>query len=536
MADVRSSSDARPIVVTPPAEGLAGERFTPTQRLLLLTAAAATACSVAYLIVPKGGTDLSAQVERAHFAADYGLRPIDFAWYGGTNQFGYSLISQYVMAVVGTRVAGALAAILTALAFAVILARTNVWRPRLAAGFGAVCIAANLVSGRITYAIGLAFAVGAIAALTDESPRRRLILAGLGSFLAAATSPVAGLFVGLAGVAMLLSGHRRDGITIGAAAAVPMAVVGVVFGQGGWMNISASDMRHGVGLAVLVLLFAPNRTVRIGAVLSALGIMATYVVHTPVGLNAIRLPVMFATPLLVALVRWRLPVVVVMVGLMWWWQPPVNLGDLHDAGTAAANASYYTPLIHELRTLPGNGRVEVVPSRDYWESTYVAEKRPLARGWMRQLDIERNPLFFNGKLTSNSYQDWLMDNGVRYVAMARASHSWVGSAEVELILANQPYLNEIWHGGNWTLYAVIGSPGIVGAPGHLVSTDPSGLTVRVNRAGPLTVRVHYSRWLTLSGPRGCLQPSGRWTTLRVGAPGTYRISSALQWSESARCG
>jgi hypothetical protein len=506
----------------------------PTRRSLGITAVAAAALTVAFLLLGAGGTDLSAQTERAQFAARHGLIPIDLSWYGGTNQFGYSLISQFAMAAVGTRLTGALAGIAASLAVAALLARTGAKRPELGGVVAAVCIFGNLVSGRMTYALGLAFGLGALLALTDRSPRRRLVLAAVGALLASATSPVAGLFVGLAAVALILTRRTRDGLTLGIAAVIPIAVVSGLFGEGGWMNISASDTRHGIILSLVPLLLVPYRSVRIGAALSALGILAAYLVHTPVGLNAIRLPVMFCIPLLVALVRWKLPIIAVVVALVWWWVPPVMTGDLHDAGTAAAKSHYYAPLVDELRTLQPAARVEIPPTRDYWESVYVADQVPIARGWLRQLDIGRNPLFFNNSLTADSWRRWLVDNGVRYVALPDIQLSWVGSGEAKLIRAGQPYLHRVWQSAHWQLYAVADSAGI--APGAtVVRADATSLTVRVTKPGPVPVKIRFSRWLTLDRAGACLQPSGRWSALRVDRPGTYRISSSLHWSQSARC-
>jgi hypothetical protein len=506
----------------------------PTRRALAFTAVAAAALTMAFLLLGAGGTDLSAQTERAQFAARHGLVPIDLSWYGGTNQFGYSLISQFVMAGVGTRLTGALAGIASSLAVAALLARAGAKRPELGGVVAAVCIFGNLISGRMTYALGLAFGLAALLALTDRNPRRRLVLAAVGTLLASATSPVAGLFVGLAGVALILTHRRRDGLTLGIAAVVPIAVVSGLFGEGGWMNISASDTRHGIVLSLVPLLLVPYRSVRIGAALSALGVLAAYLVHTPVGLNAIRLPVMFCIPLLVALVRWKLPIIAIVVALVWWWVPPVMTGDLHDAGTPTAKSSYYAPLVNELQKLQPAARVEIPPTRDYWESVHVADEVPIARGWLRQLDIGRNPLFFNNSLTADSWQRWLVDNGVRYVALPDTELSWVGSGEAKLIRAGQPYLHRIWRSAHWQLYAVAGSPGIV--PGATVlRADATSVTVRVAKSGSVPVKIRFSRWLTLDQGDACLRPAGRWSALQVDKPGTYRISSSLHWDQSARC-
>src|SRR6185312_15707225 len=84
------------------------------------------------------------------------------------------------------------------------------------------------------------------------------------------------------------------------------------------------------------------------------------------------------------------------------WQPPVLVGDVADAGSPSAYESYFAPLRTELdrrAVLDGQpvGRIEVPPTRDYWEAAYAT---PLARGWLRQVDLASNGLFFAGTLTA----------------------------------------------------------------------------------------------------------------------------------------
>src|SRR5690348_1771718 len=164
------------------------------------------ALAVAYLLAPPLGTDLSAQVARAQFVERYGLTAVDLGWYGGTAQYGYSLVSPPVMALLGVRVTGAIALVVSSVALAALFTRTGARRPVLGGVIGTFCIAGNLVSGRVTYALGVAFGLLALLALT--APRRWQRLAGgcAGALLASATSPVAGLFVGLAATALVVSG------------------------------------------------------------------------------------------------------------------------------------------------------------------------------------------------------------------------------------------------------------------------------------------------------------------------------------------
>jgi hypothetical protein len=518
------------------------------------TAALATALAAAFLALPKMGSDLSAQVARADFFADHGLTPIDLRWYGGTNQFGYSLVSQPVMALLGVRVTGALALVGAAVAFAALLVRAGVHRPLLGGLVGAVCIAGNLVSGRVTYALGVAFGLAALVALLSRS-RYRVAVAGLLALLASATSPVAGLFVGLAGVALVLGRRPRDGAVVAVAGAVPLGVTALLFGEGGWMNISRTDATHAIVTSLAVALLVTYRPVRAGALLSAAGVLAAALVHTPVGLNATRLAAMFALPVLAACARVprmprgvrspriharvRLPrrirnrlaaagLVATLVAAFW-WQPPVSWADLRDAGNPTSDPAYFAPLLAELRARRPEGRVEIPPTRDYWEAAYL-DGFPLARGWLRQVDIDRNPLFFQTvpgasgtgvALTPAAYRAWLAENAVTYVAVPDAELSWVGRAEAALV---PRLLEEVWAGGHWRLYAVPGPTPIVAAPATLVTSDAAALTFDAPAAGDVRVRVRHNRWLTIDGGAD-LAGEGDWVVARVPGPGRYTITS-----------
>ena len=58
---------------------------------------------------------------------------------------------------------------------------------------------------------------------------------------------------------------------------------------------------------------------------------------------------------------------------------------------------------------------------------------PLARGWQRQLDTGRNPVFYRGDLNRLTYASWLAENAVRYVALPSAKPDRSSYAERALI-------------------------------------------------------------------------------------------------------
>jgi hypothetical protein len=519
------------------------------RRLEWVTAVFAVALGAAYLLMPRVGSDLSAQFARAGFFADHGYTPIDLRWYAGVDQLGYSLLSQPVMATLGVRVTGAVALVGTAVALAALLRRTDAPRPLLGALVGTVCIAGNLVSGRVTYALGVLFAVTALLALTYPKLRWAAVIAAL---LASATSPVAGLFLGLAGVALLASGRWVGGLLVAVPAAIPLAFTAALSGDGGWMNISRTDAVRAIVTSLVVAVLVPRRPVRIGALLSAAGVLAAALIHTPVGLNATRLATMFALPVLAAyaeLPAWRrrpesprdprlarplvgaLALALLLVSVCW-WQPPVMVSDVRDIGNPTAEPAYFAPLRDRLRQETLTGRVEIPPTRDYWESAYLGDI-PLARGWLRQADIDRNPIFFatvpgasgtGVALTADSYRSWLADKAVQYVAVPDAELSWAGRGEADLIATGLPYLTLIWSDTHWHLYAVADAQPIVAPPARLVSQSATSVTFDAPAGADVTLRIRHYDWLKVDN-NAVVAASGAWTLVRVRTAGRYTVTS-----------
>ncbi|MBO3738444.1 hypothetical protein [Actinoplanes flavus] len=518
-------------------------------RVEWITALVAVLLGAGYLLLPPMGSDLAAQVARAGFFTEHGLTPVDLRWYAGVEQFGYSLVSQPVMAVLGVRVTGVLTLIAGPVLMAVLFRRTGAARPLLGALLGVAGFAGNLVSGRVTYGLGVCFGLAAVVLLTV--PRRRR-LAVVPAFLAGATSPVAGLFTGLAGVALMLSalpagGRRlRDGLLLAVPAAVPLAVTALLFGDGGWMNISRADTLHAVVTGLVVALLVPLRPVRIGALLSSAGVLAAALIHTPVGLNATRLATMFALPVLAAyavlprraLTRtsagWERAGLIALIVAVAWWQPMVVPGDVRDIGNPSADEAYFRPLRDRLAAETLTGRVEIPTTRSYWEAASMGGI-PLARGWLRQADIDRNPLFFTTvpgaagtgvELTPDSYRAWLDEEAVQFVAVPDVELAWPGRQEAEMVTAGLPYLSLIWSDAHWRLYKVADPRPIVAAPATLVRQDGATIVFDAPAAGEVPVRVRHHRRLTASGG-ATVTADGEWTRVRVPAAGRYTLTSRL---------
>ena len=159
----------------------------------------------------------------------------------------------------------------------------------------------------------------------------------------------------------------------------------------------------------------------------------------------------------------------------------------------------------------------------------------LARGWERQLDIAYNGLFYDqGRLTAATYHDWLRANGVSYVALpdARLDDSSLG--ERALIRSNLPYLRPAWHSAHWTVWRVADFGGLAEGPATVTGISPDRVTLNVQAAGDVVLRVRATRHWVVPGD-GCADstPDG-WTVLRGLTPGTVQITQSLGGTPCAR--
>jgi hypothetical protein len=493
---------------------------------------AAALCAV-WLLLPPTGSDLSAQVAHADFASKYLWHPVNLQWFGGTSWLGYSILVPPLMAAIGVQAVGVLATVASSGLLGLLMTRCRVLRPRAGAAVGALCLVGNLVVGRLTFAVGLTMALATVVAFT-LSHRVRWVVLAVGPVLTWAASPLAALFLGLAITAFVLwQRGGREGIVVIASTTLALGA-SFFFGQGGYMPAPVVRGILGLIACIVVAMTAGHKLVRIGALVAAAGVVLAFTLQSQVGMNAIRLPAIFAAPILVATSRLRVRVLAPAVALTVAVVPPLQPDDVTAIGSASNDAAYYTEVVDELETLPLSGRVEIPPTLQRWESVYVAESIPLARGWMTQLDASYDSLFFDDGLNANSYYRWLRQNAVQYVAVPDAQLAQAGESERELIDTGLPYLRPMWSGLHWTVYGV-DDPTSTVAGAQLVSQDAVSVTFRTDRAADVRVRIRWSRWLTLSGPDGCLLRSGDWTGVHVEQPGLYTIDSALRSDEHITC-
>ena len=362
-----------------------------------------------YLILKPRSPDLAAHLFRSELFGREGFTIWNGQWYGGHHTPAYSILSPPLGWLLGVQLLGALSAVGSTIAFTEIARRH--WGP-VAARWGTIWFgvgsATLLATNRIPFALGTAFGLAAALALQ----RDRRLLAPLLAVLSAISSPVAGLFVAMGGVAYALAARgegvpikRRDGLALAAGGLIPPVLLTVAFPEGGYapFPFTAYVAIPLFAIAALVVLPRSERTLRIGVVLYALGATVALVVDTAMGGNAVRLGALLAGPVLACslggrgIVRPVMPVVLLLAALGFWqWSAATR--DLYKAATdPVAKASYFDPVREYLRLLPDQRRVEIPFTLGHWEGAEVAAEAPLARGWLRQLDTGRHADLLQGR-------------------------------------------------------------------------------------------------------------------------------------------
>jgi hypothetical protein len=513
-------------------------------RRILIPCLVAALGSAVYLLVAPPSADLAAQ----EYRADLGLVLWNNGWYAGHHTPGYSVLFPPLGGLLGVRLTGAISALAAAALFAALA--EHHWGGERAAAAAALWFAAGttavLLTGRLTFLLGVAIGLGALLALAHH--RRGLAVA-----LAATTtlaSPVAGLFVALGAVAWGLADRRQRGAAgalIALAAIAPTAIMLVLFPQGGSEPFVASAFWPALAgiLLVAAVLPAQERTLRIAALLYALALALAFIVATPLGGNASRLGALVAGPIVLgALAGRRSPLLLAALALplAYWPLYPAVRDVARASGDPSVKASYYAPLLRFLDTRPGRDgfRVEIPFTENHWEARHVAGGRggfALARGWERQLDRREGELFYDGSLDAASYRAWLDERAVAYVAVADVPLDDAARDEARLIRAGLPYLREAWRGAHWRVYAVqerapLAAAQAAAGAGVTARLRGAGtVTLRATRPGDVLVRVHHTRWWRVTAGSACVSEGpGGMTSVRVKRPGTVRLEARLTGS------
>src|SRR5260370_37969723 len=128
----------------------------------------------------------------------------------------------------------AAAAVISATLLTLLLVRHQVPRPRAAAVWVAVALWTELSAGRAPFTLGLAAALGCVAAADTSRPgrRARLLAAAALALLTCLLSPVAALFLGVVAAALAVARRWAEAVAIAVAAGLPLGAM-AVFSDGG---------------------------------------------------------------------------------------------------------------------------------------------------------------------------------------------------------------------------------------------------------------------------------------------------------------
>jgi hypothetical protein len=390
-----------------------------------------------------------------------------------------------------------------------------------------LALSANLLVGRVTFALGL---VLALAALRLVQGRHLLWLAAVSGMGASLLSPLAGLFLGMFCAASFVvdRSRRRAAVWIAGATALPIALTAILFPGNGVQPVTTSSVWvPGLSLLLVALLPVPT-VVRATTAIAALTVVSTTFIDSPVGSNAQRLAVIACAPLVVALVHRRQAAVLLGLGAVLVWPASDIALSVQLNQDPSSRASYYAPVIAMLPTPEGgfSGRLESIETRGHWSSTYLtglAGSIPLARGWERQTDRANNSLFYGGPLTPESYYQWLQENAVSWVALPDAEPDWGSRREAVLVAGGLPFLQQVWSTDHWRFFRVVDAAPVAPAPATQTTLDASDVRVTMQSPGSVRIRVRWSPQLAVDGVAGCIRPDAGWTQLSVSVPGTYTL-------------
>ncbi|MFJ8199979.1 MFS transporter [Streptomyces sp. NPDC096152] len=561
------------------------------ERMLRHPALSVTALSgllhvVWFFTFANSGGDLAAQDAWAEFVGRHPDSAYNLAWYGGMHPVSYSVVSPYLMSVLGVRTTMMIAGTVSAGLLTMVLIRSrSVRNPLWAALAGVFGLLCNAVSGRVTFGLGTTFALGAVAAVFCWPYRWRykrwakaLVAAPLAA-LATMSSPVAGLFVGLVAVALFLQKRRPGAWALGLAPAAVVAVSAWLFPFSGTQPMTFASVLLPLFYSILCVVLVPEEwtTVRLTAGVYGLSVVLVWLVSSQIGSNITRLSMLFAGVVLVAALPFAVPrsrtwyaLAVAFAGFVGWIGFK-SVDDIVHTTPVASWARELAPLVHQLQQVGAEkGRVEVVPARSHREASALAPYVNLARGWNRQADMERNPLFYDDTLNSANYHEWLQRWAVHYVVLPKGEPDGDGGErERTLVQRGMPYLTQIWGDANWQLFRVT-DPAPLAEPGAVVDRAEQGeLTIEVRHAGRILIRIPYSPWLSLvdsegkslkppqetvasrhrpeGAPKtyvnvnGCLRETeqdakgDRWTELLAPKAGTYRLAAPYQLPRGTPC-
>jgi hypothetical protein len=470
------------------------------------------------------GSDTPAEAYRVWLFHHFGFTIWNTQWYGGHTVLGYSVLFPPLAGILGSGTVGLGACTLTAFWATLLVRRETGRQHRLALLAFSAAVVENLVVGRMAFAVGLAFAVLALLQVSMQRPRRALLSATLTSL----ASPLAGFFLVLAALAWLRSKPVRSllplcGALLGAAAVL-------IFPEQGRFPFPVSTLIAVLLVSGIGLVIVPRDSVviRRALVIYAAISIPLFIVPNPIGGNLARPGSLLAVPVaMIALRNRRIWAGLVLIPLLIWHFEPI-MPALASRGDPAAKPAFYTGLIDYLKGHDRPfGRLEIPFTRSHWEARYVAPAMPLARGWERQLDLRYNAILYSKDLDQATYHEWLVENGVRWVALPSEPLDASSEGELKVIQSRPSYLREVWHDANWQLWAVSGSDGLTTGPATMSKLTADSFTLHFNAPGNALVRIHSNPYWSVAGNApACINSTAEgWTSVTSSGTGDVAVVS-----------
>jgi hypothetical protein len=509
-------------------------RASPLAREAALSAFAAAALAAVLAWLGPPGSDLAAHAYQRALFLQHGFSLWNNFWYAGRYSFvTYSVIYYPLAALFGIRLLAVATIATAAVAFAVVLGRE--WGPtaRWSSRTFAVVWAGIVLSAAFPFALGVALALLALWALQARRHWRFAVLAAL----TLGASPVAFLLLAvlLAGVGVSQRWESRRLL------APALAITGVgaievllwrVFPGGGRYPFSLAELVPALvfcGIGVIVTWRVERaRLLRPFFVVYAATCLVVYVVPSAIGENVARMR-FAAIPLAVLALslrsfrpRWMS---VVVLGLAISWNvTPLAASYVKGSADTAADAALWQPAIDYLQSHLGPGyRVEAVDTTGHWEAVYLARAGiPLARGWFRQDDFPENEVLYS-TLGPRAYRQWLRGLGVRYVVYWRGPVDYSARGEERLLVSGRSGLNPVLGTDHLLIYELPHARPILTGPGpaHVLALTQTRVTVRVGAPGLYRLAVRYSPYWHAS--TGCVR-KGKDGMVRLDTPRAARIS------------
>lgn len=470
------------------------------------------------------GSDTPAEAYRVWLFHHFGFTIWNTQWYGGHTVLGYSVLFPPLAGILGSGTVGLGACTLTAFWATLLVRRETGRQHRLALLAFSAAMVENLVVGRMAFAVGLAFAVLALLQVSMRRPRRAILSATLTSL----ASPLAGFFLVLAALAWLRTKPLRSLLPLGGAMIGAIAVL--MFPEQGTFPFPVSTLIAVLLVAIIGLVLVPRASVviRRALLIYALVAIPLFIVPNPIGGNLARPGSLLAVPVaMIALRNRRIWAGLVLVPLLIWHFEPI-VPALASRGDPAAKSTYYTGLLNYLKAHDQPfGRLEVPFTRTHWEARYVAPAMPLARGWERQLDLRYNAILYSKDLNQATYHEWLVENGVRWVALPNEPLDPSSEGELKVIRSKPSYLKPVWHDANWELWAVSGSDGLTTGPATMKSLTADTFTLHFNEPGNALVRIHSnSYWTVVGDAPACINSTAEgWTSVTSSGTGDVTVVS-----------